>query len=47
MRVPLRYPIETRFPSMMPVEMDEGEGGPSRWTRPACSTGTSALIHKP
>ena len=26
-----RWPLETRYPGMMPVEMDEGEGRPSRW----------------
>ena len=26
-----RWPLETRYPGTMPVEMDEGEGRPSRW----------------
>jgi len=26
-----RWPLETRHPGRMPVEMDEGEGQPSRW----------------
>jgi hypothetical protein len=26
-----RWPLETRYPGVMPVEMDEAEGGPSRW----------------
>jgi hypothetical protein len=26
-----RWPLETRHPGEMPVETDEGEGGPSRW----------------
>jgi hypothetical protein len=26
-----RWPLETRSPGRMPVEMDEGEGRPSRW----------------
>jgi hypothetical protein len=26
-----RWPLDTRFPGVMPVEMDEGEGQPSRW----------------
>ena len=26
-----RWPLETRYPGQMPVEMDEGEGRPSRW----------------
>ena len=26
-----RWPLETRYPGRMPVEMDEGEGRPSRW----------------
>ena len=26
-----RWPLETRHPGMMPVQIDEGEGGPSRW----------------
>jgi hypothetical protein len=26
-----RWPLETRYPGNMPVEMDEGEGRPSRW----------------
>ena len=26
-----RWPLETRYPGVMPVEMDEGEGEPSRW----------------
>jgi hypothetical protein len=26
-----RWPLEVRFPGRMPVEMDEGEGRPSRW----------------
>ena len=26
-----RWPLETRYPGKMPVEMDEGEGRPSRW----------------
>lgn len=26
-----RWPIETRYPGVMPVEIDEGEGRPSRW----------------
>jgi hypothetical protein len=26
-----RWPLETRYPATMPVEMDEGEGRPSRW----------------
>ena len=26
-----RWPLETRYPGAMPVEMDEGEGRPSRW----------------
>jgi hypothetical protein len=26
-----RWPLETRYPGLMPVEMDEGEGRPSRW----------------
>lgn len=26
-----RWPLETRYPGVMPVEMDEGEGQPSRW----------------
>jgi hypothetical protein len=25
------WPLETRYPGRMPVEIDEGEGGPSRW----------------
>ena len=25
------WPLETRYPGVMPVEMDEGEGRPSRW----------------
>ena len=25
------WPLETRYPGLMPVEMDEGEGQPSRW----------------
>ena len=25
------WPLETRYPGVMPVEMDEGEGQPSRW----------------
>ncbi len=26
-----RWLLETRYPGRMPVEMDEGEGRPSRW----------------
>ena len=26
-----RWPLETQYPGRMPVEMDEGEGRPSRW----------------
>ncbi len=26
-----RWPLETRYPGMMPVEIDDGEGRPSRW----------------
>ena len=26
-----RWPLETRYPGVMPVETDEGEGHPSRW----------------
>jgi hypothetical protein len=26
-----RWPLETRYPGVMPVETDEGEGGPSQW----------------
>ena len=26
-----RWPLENRYPGEMPVEMDEGEGRPSRW----------------
>ena len=26
-----RWPLEVRYPGVMPVEMDEIEGGPSRW----------------
>ena len=26
-----RWPLEARYPGRMPVEMDEGEGRPSRW----------------
>ena len=26
-----RWPLEIRYPGTMPVEMDEGEGQPSRW----------------
>ena len=26
-----RWPLETRYPGVMPVEIDEGEGRPSRW----------------
>src|SRR5262245_8128383 len=26
-----RWPLETQYPGKMPVEMDEGEGRPSRW----------------
>jgi hypothetical protein len=26
-----RWPLEVRYPGEMPVEMDEGEGRPSRW----------------
>ena len=26
-----RWPLETQYPGEMPVEMDEGEGRPSRW----------------
>jgi hypothetical protein len=26
-----RWPLETRYPGQMPVEIDEGEGQPSRW----------------
>src|SRR6266571_4199695 len=26
-----RWPLETRYSGVMPVEMDEGEGRPSRW----------------
>jgi hypothetical protein len=26
-----RWPVETRYPGVMPVEIDEGEGRPSRW----------------
>jgi hypothetical protein len=25
------WPLETRYPGVMPVELDEGEGQPSRW----------------
>jgi hypothetical protein len=25
------WPLETRYPGVMPVEMDKGEGQPSRW----------------
>jgi hypothetical protein len=27
-----RWPLETRYPGVMPVELDDGEGQPSRWT---------------
>jgi hypothetical protein len=26
-----RWPLETRYPGVMPIEIDEGEGQPSRW----------------
>jgi hypothetical protein len=26
-----RWPLETRYPGVMPAETDEGEGHPSRW----------------
>jgi hypothetical protein len=26
-----RWPLEARYPGVMPVEIDEGEGRPSRW----------------
>jgi hypothetical protein len=26
-----RWPLETRYPGRMPVELDEGQGRPSRW----------------
>jgi hypothetical protein len=26
-----RWPLDTRYPGLMPVEMDKGEGRPSRW----------------
>jgi hypothetical protein len=26
-----RWPLETRYPGMMPVQLDEDEGRPSRW----------------
>lgn len=26
-----RWPLETRYPGHMPVELDEGQGRPSRW----------------
>jgi len=26
-----RWPLETRYPGVMPVEIDEGEGRASRW----------------
>jgi hypothetical protein len=26
-----RWPLETRYPGVMPVEIDEGEGRPNRW----------------
>ena len=26
-----RWPLEVRYPGQMPIEMDEGEGRPSRW----------------
>jgi hypothetical protein len=26
-----RWPLETRYPGLIPVEIDEGEGQPSRW----------------
>ena len=26
-----RWPLDTRYRGVMPVEMDEGEGRPSRW----------------
>jgi hypothetical protein len=26
-----RWPLETRYPGAMPVEIDDGEGRPSRW----------------
>ena len=27
----VRWPLETRHPVVMPVEIDEGEGRPSQW----------------
>jgi hypothetical protein len=30
-----RWPLDTRHPGRMPVEMDEGEGRPSRWKHPS------------
>ena len=26
-----RWPLETQYPGRMPVEVDDGEGRPSRW----------------
>ena len=26
-----RWPLETRYPGVMPVAIDDGEGRPSRW----------------
>jgi hypothetical protein len=26
-----RWPLENQYPGTMPVELDEGEGRPSRW----------------
>ena len=26
-----RWPLETRYPGVMPLELDDGEGRPSRW----------------
>ena len=26
-----RWPLDTRYPGVMPVETDKGQGGPSRW----------------
>jgi hypothetical protein len=26
-----RWPLEAKYPGLMPIEMDDGEGRPSRW----------------
>ena len=40
------WPLETRYPGAMPVEMDEGEGQPSRWNTLRAPVGSGTVVER-